>query len=197
MIAPFSNDERSIQDTQQSSRSSVKCNCLQQSLFSPTSSVAPLPYFWDQRSGKFSRRWVARNERSPTSCPARSTAEVYLFPFRDEARGSLQIWSILHRPERSLEITKVTALKEARKSATRACESERRNMKTSTKDRIKGSFHEVKGTIREQVGKATNDRTLKAEGKAEKNVGKVQQRIGQAKETVAKLKGKLKGLKTA
>jgi uncharacterized protein YjbJ (UPF0337 family) len=122
---------------------------------------------------------------------------VYLFPFRDEARGSLQIWSILHRPERSLEITKVTALKEARKSATRACESERRNMKTSTKDRIKGSFHEVKGTIREQVGKATNDRTLKAEGKAEKNVGKVQQRIGQAKETVAKLKGKLKGLKTA
>ena len=37
-------------------------------------------------------------------------------------------------------------------------------MKTSTKDRIKGSFHEVKGTIKEQVGKATNDRTLKAEG---------------------------------
>ena len=42
-------------------------------------------------------------------------------------------------------------------------------MKTSTKDRIKGSFHEVKGTIREQVGKATNDRTLKAEGKAERS----------------------------
>jgi uncharacterized protein YjbJ (UPF0337 family) len=55
----------------------------------------------------------------------------------------------------------------------------------------------MKGTIKEQVGKATNDRKLKAEGKAEKNVGKVQQRIGQAKETVAKLKGKLKGLKTA
>src|SRR5271157_1353930 len=73
----------------------------------------------------------------------------------------------------------------------------RRNMKTSTKDRIKGSFHEVKGTIKEQVGKATNDRTLKAEGKAEKNVGKVQQRIGQAKETVAKLKGKLKELTTS
>jgi uncharacterized protein YjbJ (UPF0337 family) len=70
-------------------------------------------------------------------------------------------------------------------------------MKTSTKDRIKGSFHEVKGTIKEQVGKATNDRELKAEGKAEKNVGKVQQRIGQAKETVAQLKGKLKDLTTA
>ena len=45
-------------------------------------------------------------------------------------------------------------------------------MKTSTKDRIKGSFHEVKGTIKEQVGKVTNDRDLKAEGKAEKKVGK-------------------------
>ena len=70
-------------------------------------------------------------------------------------------------------------------------------MKTSTKDRIKGGFHEVKGTIKEQVGKATNDRKLKAEGKAEKSGGKVQQRIGQAKEAVAKLKGKLKDLKTA
>ena len=38
-------------------------------------------------------------------------------------------------------------------------------MKTSTKDRIKGSFHEVKGTIKEEVGKVTNDRNLKAEGK--------------------------------
>jgi uncharacterized protein YjbJ (UPF0337 family) len=95
------------------------------------------------------------------------------------------------------EITKGTALKRPRRTAILALRGLRRNMKTSTKDRIKGSFHEVKGTIKEQVGKATNDRELKAEGKAEKNVGKVQQRIGQAKETVAKLKGKLKDLTTA
>src|SRR5271157_5791315 len=71
----------------------------------------------------------------------------------------------------------------SRRAAIRALRGPRRNMKTSTKDRIKGSFHEVKGTIKEQVGTATNDRNLKAEGKAEKNVGKVQQRIGHAKET--------------
>ncbi len=76
-------------------------------------------------------------------------------------------------------------------------EGVRRNMKSSTKDRIKGSFHEVKGSIKEQVGKATNDRNLRAEGKAEKNAGKVEQRIGHAKESVAKLKGKLKELTTA
>jgi len=33
-------------------------------------------------------------------------------------------------------------------------------MKTSTKDQIKGSFHEVKGAIKEQMGKAANDRDL-------------------------------------
>jgi len=63
-------------------------------------------------------------------------------------------------------------------------------MKTSTKDRIKGSFHEVKGTIKEQVGKATSDRHLKAEGKAEKKAGKVQQQIGHAKENRRKVEGK-------
>lgn len=68
-------------------------------------------------------------------------------------------------------------------------------MKTSTKDKIEGSFHEMKGTIKEGVRKLTNDRTLKAEGKTEKKAGKVQQRIGNAKEAVAKLRGKLAELK--
>ena len=74
-------------------------------------------------------------------------------------------------------------------------EGRRRHMKTSTKDNIKGSFHEVKGTIKEEVGKVTGDRNLKAEGKAEKKTGKVQQRIGHAKEAVADLKGQLADLK--
>ena len=65
-------------------------------------------------------------------------------------------------------------------------------MKTSRKDKIKGSFHEIKVTIKEEVGKVTNDRNLKAKGKAEKKAGEVQQRIGRAKDTVAKLKRKLK-----
>ena len=37
-------------------------------------------------------------------------------------------------------------------------------MKTSTKAKLKGSFHKMKGTIKEEVGKITNDRDLKAEG---------------------------------
>jgi uncharacterized protein YjbJ (UPF0337 family) len=54
----------------------------------------------------------------------------------------------------------------------------------------------MKGTIKEGVGKLTNNGTLKAEGKTEKKAGKVQQRIGNAKEAVAKLRGKLADLKT-
>ena len=38
-------------------------------------------------------------------------------------------------------------------------------MKTSTKDKLKGSFHEVKGTIKEEVGKATNDPHVESRGK--------------------------------
>jgi len=67
-------------------------------------------------------------------------------------------------------------------------------MKTSTKDKLNGSLHELKGTIKEGVGQLINDRTLKAEGRAEKKAGKVQQQIGQAKETVVKLKGRLANL---
>ncbi|MGC2540873.1 MAG: CsbD family protein, partial [Candidatus Sulfotelmatobacter sp.] len=76
-----------------------------------------------------------------------------------------------------------------------ALRGRRRNMKNSTRDKLKGSFHELKGTIKEEVGKVTSDPNLKAEGKAEKKAGKVQQRIGDAKEVLANLKGKLAELK--
>jgi len=53
-------------------------------------------------------------------------------------------------------------------------------MKTSTKDQLTGSFHEMKGAIKKGVAKITNDRNLKAEGVAETKAGKVQQRMGRA-----------------
>jgi uncharacterized protein YjbJ (UPF0337 family) len=68
-------------------------------------------------------------------------------------------------------------------------------MKTSTQDNLEGSFHEVKGTVKEALGKITSNPDLKAEGKAEKKTGKVQQKIGHAKEAVADLKGQMADLK--
>jgi len=52
-------------------------------------------------------------------------------------------------------------------------------MKQSTKDTAKGKFHEVKGKVKEKVGRATNNPDLEAEGHAEKIGGTVQKKIGQ------------------
>jgi uncharacterized protein YjbJ (UPF0337 family) len=60
---------------------------------------------------------------------------------------------------------------------------------------LNGSFHEIKVTIKEKIGKVTNDSKLRVEGKVEKNTGKVQQQIGHAKDAVTNLKGKLAEIK--
>ncbi len=49
-------------------------------------------------------------------------------------------------------------------------------MKQSTKDRARGKFHEVKGKVKEKVGRATNDPDLEAEGQVENIGGKVQRK---------------------
>jgi uncharacterized protein YjbJ (UPF0337 family) len=55
------------------------------------------------------------------------------------------------------------------------------------KDRIVGSAKEVKGKVKEAVGKAVGDAKLESEGKADRVEGKVQSAIGGLKDT---LKGK-------
>jgi uncharacterized protein YjbJ (UPF0337 family) len=52
-------------------------------------------------------------------------------------------------------------------------------MTLSSKDQIQGTLHEAKGTVKEQVGKATNNPTLVDKGQSEKVAGKVQKKLGQ------------------
>lgn len=59
-------------------------------------------------------------------------------------------------------------------------------MKRSTKDKAKGKFHEVKGGVKEAVGRATKDPDLEAEGQVEKIGGKVQNKIGQVEKVFEK-----------
>ena len=59
-------------------------------------------------------------------------------------------------------------------------------MKQSTKDKTKGKFHEVRGEVKETVGRATNDPDLEAEGQVEKIGGKVQKKIGQVEKVLEK-----------
>jgi uncharacterized protein YjbJ (UPF0337 family) len=51
---------------------------------------------------------------------------------------------------------------------------------------VKGKFHEVKGKVKEKVGRATNNPDLEAEGQVEKIGGKVQRKIGQAEKVFEK-----------
>ena len=57
-------------------------------------------------------------------------------------------------------------------------------MKPSTKDKAQGTFHEVKGKVKEKVRRATNNPDLEAEGQVEKIAGKVQKKIGQVKKVL-------------
>jgi uncharacterized protein YjbJ (UPF0337 family) len=52
------------------------------------------------------------------------------------------------------------------------------------KDRIAGKAKEVKGAIKEGVGKMTGNKDTEAEGKIDKAAGKVQGKVGEAKDSV-------------
>jgi uncharacterized protein YjbJ (UPF0337 family) len=47
-------------------------------------------------------------------------------------------------------------------------------------------MHQVKGKIKEVVGKVVNDEDLEAEGKVENIEGKVQEKVGDIKKVVEK-----------
>jgi uncharacterized protein YjbJ (UPF0337 family) len=63
---------------------------------------------------------------------------------------------------------------------------EGKKMKPSTENEIAGKVHEVKGTIKEKVGRLTNDPDLEGEGIGEKIAGKVQKKIGQLEKVFEK-----------
>ena len=59
-------------------------------------------------------------------------------------------------------------------------------MKSSTKDQVGGTLHELKGKVKEVAGKLSDNPKLEAEGTGEKIAGKVQGKIGQVKKVLGK-----------
>jgi uncharacterized protein YjbJ (UPF0337 family) len=51
-------------------------------------------------------------------------------------------------------------------------------------DRVKGSAEQIKGKVKEGVGKMTGDTKTEAEGKADQVKGKVQNTVGGIKDTI-------------
>ena len=59
-------------------------------------------------------------------------------------------------------------------------------MSDSVKDKIEGKAHEVKGAVKQGVGRATNNPDMETEGQAEKVGGKVQKKVGDVEEVFEK-----------
>lgn len=59
-------------------------------------------------------------------------------------------------------------------------------MKSSTQDQAEGTFHKVKGKLRETIGKISDNPKLEVKGKVEKIAGKIQTKIGQIKKVLGK-----------
>jgi uncharacterized protein YjbJ (UPF0337 family) len=59
-------------------------------------------------------------------------------------------------------------------------------MKDSTKDKIEGNAHELKGKVKEKVGHAINNPNLETEGSSEKLGGKIQKKVGDIEKVVEK-----------
>ncbi len=59
-------------------------------------------------------------------------------------------------------------------------------MKSSTQDQAEGTFHQIKGKLKEMAGELTDNPKLEVEGTAEKIAGKVQEKIGQVKKVLGK-----------
>lgn len=57
-------------------------------------------------------------------------------------------------------------------------------MKSSTKDQAEGTFHELKGKVKEIAGELSDNPKLEGEGTGEKIAGKVQQKIGQVEKVL-------------
>jgi len=52
------------------------------------------------------------------------------------------------------------------------------------KDRIAGAAKEIKGSVKETIGKAVGDTKLQADGRADQVEGKVQNAVGGLKDTL-------------
>jgi uncharacterized protein YjbJ (UPF0337 family) len=62
----------------------------------------------------------------------------------------------------------------------------RRTMKSGNQDNAEGTWHQVKGKVKEIAGKVAGNPTLEADGRVENKTGKLQGMIGRIKKAVKK-----------
>ena len=89
-----------------------------------------------------------------------------------------------HRPRRGEETRQRVSTD--KKAARIGCPQRIIIMKSSTKDKIKGSLREAKGKVKEESGRAIGNPNLRDRGTGEKVAGKIQKKIGDVKKVFDK-----------
>jgi uncharacterized protein YjbJ (UPF0337 family) len=59
-------------------------------------------------------------------------------------------------------------------------------MKTGIRDQVEGAVHQATGSIKQAVGKLSDNPKLNATGTVEKYAGKAQEKLGQVKRVLGK-----------
>ena len=59
-------------------------------------------------------------------------------------------------------------------------------MKSGTKDKVEGMYHEAKGKLKEVAGNVTGKPNLEQAGKDENTAGKIQSKVGDIKKVFGK-----------
>jgi len=67
-----------------------------------------------------------------------------------------------------------------------ACEERFNYVKSSTRDKIKGTARQAKGAVKEKAGKAVGNPTLQDRGTAERVSGTIQKKVGDVKKVFGK-----------
>lgn len=77
-------------------------------------------------------------------------------------------------------------IKRSRQDEHKPGQNRRNTMKSSKRDNAEGKMHQVKGKVKETVGRVVKDRDLEAEGIVENIGGKAQEKIGEIKKVAGK-----------
>ena len=59
-------------------------------------------------------------------------------------------------------------------------------MKSGPRDQAEGTFHQIKGKVKEVAGELSDNPKLEADGTGEKMDGKIQEKIGEIKKVLGK-----------
>src|SRR5687768_8492950 len=79
------------------------------------------------------------------------------------------------------------AKREEAREAVRDVKEEMKAETSGTRLKVKGSWHEAKGKLKQKYAELTDDDLLYVEGKEEELYGKLQKRLGKSREEVEKI----------